>query len=187
MLGIYIVKVRYTISYNTSHGRRFLFSSFSFILHLHVMLTRALYINHRYQYRYLPADKNPHLFLLYHSCIGLTLQTTCRISFLICWNIPDSLNNRLPSIGRHYQMYVTVIQKVSVPPEVLVSLFDGYKSLAPIELLRFFLRILLLTTILLCIKNEHLWYAYILGNRYQPRHWPSWCLSEMEINRHRTW
>ena len=49
-------------------------------------------------------------------------------------------------------MYVAVVQKVSVPLEVLVSLFDSCKNLAPIKLLHFFLRTLLLPTILLCIK-----------------------------------
>ena len=85
---------------------------------------------------------------------------------LIHWNILDPLNYRLISISRHHQMYVTVIQKVSVPLEVLVSLFDSCKNLAPIESLHFSLRTLLLTTILHCIKSEHLWYTYILGNQY---------------------
>ena len=47
-----------------------LFSSFYF----HDMLTRALYNKCRYRYRYSPVEKNPHLFLLHHSCIGLTLS-----------------------------------------------------------------------------------------------------------------
>ena len=57
-------------------------------------------------------------------------------------------------------MYVTVIQKVSVPPEALVRLFDGCKSLVLIKSLHFFLRTLLLSAILLCIKSKHFWYAY---------------------------
>ena len=70
-------------------------------------------------------------------------------------------------------MYVTVIQKVSVPPEVFVSLFDSCNSLVPTKLLCFLLRTLLLTTILHYVKSEHLWYAYILGNRYQPCQLPN--------------
>ena len=48
---------------------------------------------------------------------------------------------------------------------MLVSLFDSCNNLAPIELLHFFLRTLLPTTILLCIKSKHPWYAYIPGNQ----------------------
>ena len=128
--------------------------------------------------------KIPYLFLLHHSCIGLTLQTACRIYFLIHWNIPDPLNYRLTSISRHHQMYVTVVQKISVPPEVLVGLFDSCKNLAHIKSLCFFLRTLLLPTILLCIKSEHLWYAYILRNQYQPHQLPNWHSSETEIDPH---
>ena len=79
-------------------------------------------------------------------------------------------------------MYAIVIQKVCVPPEVLVGLFDSCKNLDPIELLHFFPRTLLLPNILLYIKSKHLWYAYILGNQYQPCQLPNWRLSETEIN-----
>ena len=146
------------------------------------MLTGALYINHRYWYRYLPADKNPHLFLLHHSHIGLTLHNTCRIYFLICWNVPDPFNYRLTSISRQHQMYVTVVQKFSVPLEVLVSLFDSCNNLVPTKSLHFFLRTLLLTTTLCYIKSEHLWYTYILGSQYWPCQLPNWCSSETEID-----
>ena len=148
------------------------------------MLTGALYINHRYWYRYLPADKNPHLFILHHSCIGLTLHNTCRIYFLICRNVLDPWNYRLTSISRQHKMYVTVVQKVSVPLEVFVSLFDSCNDLVPTKLLCFFLRTLLLTTTLFYIKSKHLWYTYILGNWYQPHQLPNWHSLEMEIDPH---
>ena len=148
------------------------------------MLIGALYINHRYQYRYLPVDENPHLFLLHHSHIGLTLHNTCWIYFLIHRNILDPLNYRLTSISRQHQMYVTVIQKVSVAPEELVGLFDSCKNLDHVESLCFFLRTLLLPTILFCIKSEHFWHTYILQNWYWPCQLPNWRLSETDINPH---
>ena len=70
-------------------------------------------------------------------------------------------------------MYVTISQKVSAPPEALISLFDSCKSLVPIELLRFFLRTLLPSTILLYIKSEY-FDTHILRNQYWPRHLPNW-------------
>ena len=149
-------------SMHMHHTGEYFFSlTFSFTFHLHIMLTGALYINHRYWYRYLPADENPHLFILHHSYIGLTLHNTCRIYFLIHQNVPNPLNYRLTNISRQHQMYVTVVQKISIPLEVLVSLFDSYNNLVPTKLLHFFLRTLLLTTILYYIKSEHLWYAYM--------------------------
>ena len=54
------------------------------------MLTRALYNKCRYRYRYPPVEKNPHLFLLHHSHIGLTLSQFVETNF---WsmNIPNPL------------------------------------------------------------------------------------------------
>ena len=126
--------------------------------------------------------KIPYLFLLHHSRIGLTLQTACRIYFLIHRNIPDPLNYRLTSISRHHHMYVKIIQKVPVPPEVSVSLFDSYNNLVPTKSFHFFPRTLLLTTTLRYIKSEQLWYAYILGNWYRPRRLPNRRSLETEID-----
>ena len=39
-------------------GEDFFSLPFSFTFHLCIMLIEALYINHRYRYRYLPADEN---------------------------------------------------------------------------------------------------------------------------------
>ena len=55
-----------------------------FIFHFHDMSTRALYNKCRYRYRYLPVEKNPHLFLLHHSHIGLTLSQYVETNF---WSI----------------------------------------------------------------------------------------------------
>ena len=55
-----------------------------FIFHFCDMLTRALYNKCRYRYRYLPVEKNPHLFLLHHSCIGLTLSQYVETNF---WSV----------------------------------------------------------------------------------------------------
>ena len=60
---------------HTSYKGSFILPCISFfIFHFCDMLTRALYNKCRYRYRYLPVEKNPHLFLLHHSCIGLTLS-----------------------------------------------------------------------------------------------------------------
>ena len=55
-----------------------------FIFHFHDMLTRALYNKCRYRSRYLPVEKNSHLFLLHHSCIGLTLSQYVETNF---WSV----------------------------------------------------------------------------------------------------
>ena len=55
-----------------------------FIFHFCDMLTRALYNKCRYRYRYLPVEKIPHLFLLHHSHIGLTLSQYVETNF---WSI----------------------------------------------------------------------------------------------------
>ena len=55
-----------------------------FIFHFCDMLTRALYNKCRYRYRYLPVEKNPHLFLLHHSHIGLILSQYVETNF---WSV----------------------------------------------------------------------------------------------------
>ena len=52
--------------------------------HFRYMLTRALHNKCRYKYRYPPVEKNPHLFLLHHSRIGLTLSQFVETNF---WSI----------------------------------------------------------------------------------------------------
>ena len=64
--------------YHTGEVFSSLTSSFTF--HFSDMLTRALYTKYRYRYRYLP-EENPHLFLLHHSHIGLTLHNMQKIIF----------------------------------------------------------------------------------------------------------
>ena len=157
-----------------THHTGEVFSSLTFSFHL----SSPCYIARGFVYQLqvqiqIPASRqNPHLFLLHHSCIGLTLQNMQK-SFFIHRNIPDPLNYRPTSISRHHHMYTKIVQKVSVPPEVLVSLFDSYKSLVPMESLHFFLRTLLSSTVLLHIKSKHFRYAYIPGNQYRPRHLPT--------------
>ena len=124
---------------------------------------------------------------IFFFCITATLGFPFRPhaeSTLIHQNILDLPDYRLSSISRYYQMYVTVIQKTSISPEALVGLFDSCKSLVLIKLLHFFLRTLLVSAILLCIKSKHFWYTYILWNQYQPHHLPNWCPSETEIDPH---
>ena len=60
---------------HTSHKGGFILPCIPFhLFHFHDMLTRALYDKCRYRYRYPAVEKNPHLFFLHHSCIGLTLS-----------------------------------------------------------------------------------------------------------------
>ena len=74
-----------THTYHT--GEVFFSLTFSFTFHLHTMLTGALYTSYRYRHRYLPAEKNPHLLLLHHSHIGLTLHKIIFWSVKIFWII----------------------------------------------------------------------------------------------------
>ena len=53
-----------------------------------------------------------------------------------------------------------IVQNISVPMQSVSSLCDSLKHLILTKLICFFLRILLLSATLPCIKSKHFWYAY---------------------------
>ena len=76
---------------HTSHKGGLILPCIPFhLFHFCDMLTRALYNKCRYRYRYTPVEKNPHLFLLHHSHIELTLSQSIQ-THLWSMTIPNPL------------------------------------------------------------------------------------------------
>ena len=76
-----------------------------------------------------PTSKNnPHLFPLHHSCIRPTPSQTHRYYFLIHKNL-EPPSYKQTSISRYHPTYTKkLVQRKSVSPAALLSLFDSSKS-----------------------------------------------------------